>query len=71
MKTRMTGFQKPLASDPAKAQPVGIAMIKTTSEGMIYCSCGGWQFIHRRVKVREDRAQAHLDNKHGGAGVWL
>jgi hypothetical protein len=57
--------------DPAKAKPVGIAVIKSEAAGSLSCSCGGWSIIHPRAKVREDRAQKHIDRKHGGRGVWL
>lgn len=58
-------------NDPSKAKPVGLAIIREPLAGSIQCSCGGFTFIHQRKKVREDRAQAHLDKKHGGAGIWL
>lgn len=57
--------------DPTKAKPVGIAVIKAEVPGSLSCSCGGWSIIHPRAKVREDRAQTHLDKKHNGRGVWL
>ena len=59
---------KPLKSEP---KPVGIAMITEPQPGAIACSCGGFVFIHQRQKVREDRAQAHLDKKHNGTGAWM
>ena len=45
-------------------------VIKT--EGTVtYCSCEGFASAHPRVKVREDKAQRHLDRKHQGRGLWL
>lgn len=61
------GFQKPL--DDGKRKDVNIAII-TYGDGYAQCSCGQ-PFTHRREKVREDRIDAHLDNKHGGQGIRL
>lgn len=58
-------------SDPTKAKPVGLAIIREPLAGSIQCSCGGFTFIHERKKVRDDRAQKHLDRKHDGRGIWL
>lgn len=53
----------------AKRQPVKMAIIR--SEGaLITCSCG-WAGSHVRDKVREDKAQRHLDKRHQGEGMWL
>lgn len=38
--------------------------------GLITCSCG-WFKVHDRQKVREERAQAHLDKRHEGTGAWM
>jgi hypothetical protein len=62
---------RPKLVDPAKAKPVGLAVIRQPEPGAIMCSCGGFTFIHQRAKVRDDRAQRHLDKKHQGRGVWL
>ena len=49
---------------------VVMPVIKT--EGTVtYCSCEGFASAHPRVKVREDKAQRHLDRKHQGRGLWL
>lgn len=53
----------------AETKPVRVARI-TDAEGVIVCSCG-WAKPHRRRKVREDRAQDHLNKKHGGMGMWF
>lgn len=69
MKTkRMEGFQKPLTGGPTKK--VNMPIIAQPEVGLISCSCG-WQFIHVRNKVREDRAETHAKNKHGGAALWM
>lgn len=34
------------------------------------CSCG-WNFSHKREKIREDRIDAHLDKRHAGRGIRL
>lgn len=69
--SRNTADHQPKLVDPAKAKPVGLAVISSEQPGVLVCSCGGWLVRHNRQKVREDRAQSHLDKKHGGMGVWL
>lgn len=69
--SRNTADHQTKMVDPAKAKPVGMAVISSEYEGVLVCSCGGWLVRHARQKVREDRAQAHLDKKHGGFGIWL
>lgn len=66
MTKRMAGFQKPTA---AKVKPVGLALIKV-GPGEAVCNCG-WHSHHQRVKVLGDRAQAHVDKKHGGEALWM
>lgn len=53
-----------------KTQAVGLATIYTNTEGVHHCSCG-WRVYHARTKVREERAQKHIDKKHDGRGIWL
>lgn len=69
--SRNTADHRPKISDPSNAKPVGLAIIREEMPGALFCSCGGWSIIHPRAKVRETRAQKHLDNKHSGQGVWL
>lgn len=57
----------PMASVERKR--VRIARI-TDGDRTILCSCG-WMKSHPRRKVREERAQTHLDEKHGGSGMWF
>ena len=57
--------------DPTKVKDVGLPIIREPEPGSIVCSCGGLVFIHARKKVRDDRAQTHIDKKHGGRGIWL
>ena len=64
---RMEGFQKP--STPATTIPVGLALVRVEA-GLVTCNCG-WHFYHPRTKVLEDRAQSHVDRKHGGAAAWI
>ncbi len=59
---------KPMTGEP-KSKPK-LPVLTTTGEFMA-CSCGGWATSHKRTKVREDRAQRHLDRKHGGRGIWM
>lgn len=48
---------------------VSLATITETG-AFVSCSCG-WAFgPHPRQKLRGDRAQAHLDKKHNGVGIW-
>ena len=47
----------------------GMAML-TTNGSYISCSCG-WDTNHPRPKIRDDRAEQHLNKRHGGAGLWL
>lgn len=61
----------PKLNDPTKAKPVGLPIIREPQAGCLQCSCGGFTIIHERQKVREDRAQKHIDKKHGGRGIWL
>lgn len=66
---------KPLDHQPKLANPnrvsVGMPIIRDNAEaGVITCSCT-WHHVHTRTKVREDRAQGHLDAKHNGQGLWL
>lgn len=68
MKKRMEGFQKPLTGGPTKK--VSMPIISEPEAGLIVCSCG-WRFVHARPKVREDRAETHTKNKHGGAALWM
>lgn len=58
-------------SDPARGKEVGLAFISEPEPGFIQCSCGGFTAFHVRSKVREDKAQRHLDKRHGGQGAWL
>lgn len=53
-----------------ESQPVGLAMISQPEVGLITCNCG-WKFTHVRNKVREDRAEAHVNAKHGGRAAWM
>lgn len=62
------GFQKPLMK---AGRTVGLAMITEPVTGALTCSCEGFTTIHPRRKVREDKAQRHIDKAHGGRGVWL
>lgn len=55
--------------DDGKRVEVGIAVINQ-GDGCAQCSCGQ-PFIQPRRKVREDAIQRHLDEKHGGQGLWL
>lgn len=52
-----------------KQQPVKVAIIRF-DDGLITCSCG-WAAVHQRNKVREEKAQRHLDKRHKGEGMWL
>lgn len=54
----------------ADTKAVGLAMITNPEVGVISCNCG-WRFFHVRTKVRDDRAEAHVNKKHGGQAVWL
>lgn len=65
---RPTDRHRPLSGKP---KPVGLAVITEPEVGAITCSCGGFIALHQRRKVREERAQAHLDKKHDGVGVWM
>lgn len=71
MVSRNTADRHKKISDPAKAKPVGLAMITEPAPGALSCSCGGFTAVHQRRKVREDRAQRHLDKHHEGRGIWL
>jgi len=54
-----------------KTQEVGLAIISTNEYGMLFCSCGGFSALDKRKKVREDRAERHINKKHDGRGIWL
>lgn len=68
---------RPATSDRRKPvvdrrpKPVAIAMITEPYDGALACSCEGFATTHRRRAVREDKAQRHVDRKHGGQAVWL
>lgn len=69
---RLSGFQKPLR-DPSKAKEVGLAVVTMGSASgreFAECSCG-WVGWHSRLKVLDDRIDAHLNKKHGGRGIRL
>lgn len=61
------GFQKPVHGS---TKPVRLAMVRDDPNGFIECTCG-WSKLHRRKKVREDAAEAHLGKQHGGVGMWV
>lgn len=58
-------------NDASKAKDVRLAIIREVEGNALVCSCGAFSITHARVKVREDRAQKHLDKKHDGKGLWL
>lgn len=63
---RGPGFQKPMRGPTAK---VSLAVMR--DEGyVITCNCG-WSVKHQRTKVRETKAQRHVDKAHGGRSIWL
>lgn len=67
---RMEGFQKRV--QPGSAKPVGLAMVSMDPSGTAAsCSCGGWVFRHRRLKVVEDAIDRHLQKRHQGRGIRL
>lgn len=66
-----TTDRHPKVVNDRRAKEVGMAIITEPEVGAITCSCGGFTAIHVRAKVRSDKAQRHVDKKHGGAGLWL
>ena len=70
-KHRMKGFQKPISTN--ECRPLTIPVVKTITfdNGTgVEITCG-WSTAHKRRRVAEDRAEAHINTKHGGRGVWL
>lgn len=73
----MVSGNRPVTTDRRKPvvdrrpKPVGIAMITEPVEGSLACSCEGFATMHPRRKVREDKAQRHIDKAHYGQAVWL
>lgn len=52
---------------------VGLAVIsygEAAGRHTAECSCG-WAAYHRRLKVVEDKIDAHLSKKHDGRGIRL
>lgn len=66
-----TSDRHPKMIDLSKTREVRIAVIRAVEGLGLTCSCGGWSGWHKRAKVREDKAQRHLDKHHGGSGLWL
>lgn len=66
------GFRKPLIVVPRRAgKTAGLAMITEPEPGVLVCSCGNFTTLHPRRKVREDKAERHINKRHNGRGVWL
>lgn len=64
-----TDHRKPVVD--RRPKPVGIAMITEPQPGALACSCEGFATVHPRKKVREDKAERHINRKHDGQAVWL
>lgn len=66
---------KPRPSDrhksakPEQWSSPSIAQI-TQDGAVIGCSCG-WTGHHRRTVIREDKAERHVNKRHGGQAMWL
>lgn len=67
--------QKPATNDrhkspgPEQWEKLGIARI-TEDAPFIGCSCG-WTAQHRRDRIRGDKAERHVNKRHGGQAMWF
>lgn len=66
---------KPATSDhrtrpkPEQWTDPGIARISQDG-AVIGCSCG-WTDHHPRTRIREDKAERHVNKRHGGSAMWF
>ena len=68
----MDGFQKPLKA--GKTREVGLAVVSmdTDAYGREFATCNcGWIGYHARLKVLEDRIDAHVERRHQGRAIRL
>lgn len=66
-------MSRPTTTDHLVRPPlrkVGMAVISDNGRTST-CSCNWISKPAERKKVREDRAQAHLDKVHQGRGLWM